>query len=195
MFEVAEEQFGSVDILCPGAGVFEPHWSNFWHPPGTSPASSDDPDGGRYAMLDINLTHPIRATQLAIAKFLNPKRGPKTNPANPKRVVHISSVAGQLPNFVAPIYVATKHGINGLVRSLAPLKMLGIRVNPVAPGLSKRRYGRTIQRSSNTSMRNTTTGLHLRRSQKPCCDCWRTRAWLVGQFWKLAMTRRGASKH
>ena len=38
----------------------------------------------------------------------------------------------------APIYNATKHGINGFVRSLAPLESrLGIRVTGVAPGVIK----------------------------------------------------------
>ena len=130
MFDVANKEFGSIDIVCPGAGIYDPHWTNFWHPPGTS-VSKDDPEGGRYASIDINLTHPIRTTQLAIAEFLNPKNGgAKANVNNPKRVVITSSIAGQTPNFSTPIYVAAKHGINGLIRSLAPLDgKLGIRVN------------------------------------------------------------------
>lgn len=35
MFEAAQKRFGNIDIVCPGAGVFEPYWSNFWLPPGT----------------------------------------------------------------------------------------------------------------------------------------------------------------
>ncbi|OOF94769.1 hypothetical protein ASPCADRAFT_208439 [Aspergillus carbonarius ITEM 5010] len=132
MFEVAEQEFGEIDVVCPGAGVFEPHWTNFWRPPGT-PESRDSRYGGRFALLDINLTHPIRTTQLAIAHFL--RHG--TNKRR-KHIVHISSIAGQNPNFCAPIYVATKHGINGLVRSLAELdRKYGIRVTAVAPGVIK----------------------------------------------------------
>ena len=26
MFEVAEREFGEIDIVCPGAGVYEPVW-------------------------------------------------------------------------------------------------------------------------------------------------------------------------
>lgn len=53
----------SIFQVCPGAGVFEPHFSNFWLPPG-SKESIDDPYGrdahgvGHYTALDINLTHP-----------------------------------------------------------------------------------------------------------------------------------------
>lgn len=138
MFDVALTEFGDVDILCPGAGVFEPHWSNFWHPPGSS-ESKDSPDGGHYALLDINVNHPIRATQLAIAHWLHPPAGStraKVSPSNPKRIIHISSVAGQLPVFNAPIYAASKFAITGFVRSLANLDAKhGIRVSAVAPGI------------------------------------------------------------
>ncbi|KAH7377678.1 hypothetical protein BKA66DRAFT_153917 [Pyrenochaeta sp. MPI-SDFR-AT-0127] len=140
MFTVAVKEFGSVDIVCPGAGIYDPHWSNFWHPPGAAGGKSKDAaDGGRYASLDINVTHPIRATQLAISHFLNPPEGvEKVGPANPKRVVIISSIAGQNANLNTPIYVAAKHAMNGFIRSLAMLEgELGIRVNGVAPGVIK----------------------------------------------------------
>lgn len=108
------------------------HWSNFWRPPGSSP-SRDSPAGGRYALIDINLSHPIRTTQLAISHFLRQR-----NRKKPRHIVHISSIAGQNPAFAAPIYVATKHGINGLVRSMAKLdELFGIRVTAVAPGVIK----------------------------------------------------------
>ncbi|KAK4561511.1 hypothetical protein LTR86_004829 [Recurvomyces mirabilis] len=121
----------------------QPHWTNFWHPPGTAKSkdSANPPDGvGHYALLDINITHPIRVTQLAIAKWLNPdpsSKVGKVSTTNPKRVVHISSIAGQAPSFSAPLYIASKHAISGFVRSMAQLDILGIRVNGVAPGVIK----------------------------------------------------------
>ncbi|KAH6716539.1 hypothetical protein BKA61DRAFT_306732 [Leptodontidium sp. MPI-SDFR-AT-0119] len=131
MFAVAIEHFGGADIVCPGAGVYEPPFSNFWHPPGTPP-SKDDPSTSRYALLDINLTHPIRVTQMAISHFLSQKK--------PGSIPHITSVAGQAPFFPTPVYVATKHAISGFVRSLAKLEyppadtgLPKIRVNAVAP--------------------------------------------------------------
>lgn len=85
------------------------------------------------------MTHPIRTTQLAISRWLNPRKSiDKVSVTNPKRVVHISSIAGQLPSFPTPIYSASKHAISGFIRSLAPLEdVLGIRVNGVAPGIIK----------------------------------------------------------
>ncbi|KAK5140452.1 hypothetical protein LTR32_006750 [Rachicladosporium monterosium] len=123
MFVVAEKEFGGADIVCPGADSPQP------------------PSGiGHYALLDINLTHPIRCTQLAISRWLNPAPNSKVGKAslaNPKRVVHISSIAGQTPSFSTPMYVASKHAISGFIRSLAQLDTVGIRVNGVAPGIIK----------------------------------------------------------
>ena len=142
MFEVALAEFGGFDIVCPGAGVYEPTWSSFWNPPGSA-ASRDAADADRYALLDINLTHPIRATQIAISHWLYP-RPPRdaerpapaaVSPKNPKRIVHVASVAAQIPVFRAPLYGASKFGISGFVRSLAPLDERGIRINAVAPGI------------------------------------------------------------
>lgn len=138
MFETTFSEFGDVDIVCPGAGVYEPHWSNFWHPPGSS-ESKDAIDGepGRYATLDINLNHPIRVTQLALSHWLHPPPGKSAvSPSNPKRIVHIASVAGYVPNLNCPIYGASKFAITGFVRSLAALDdKHGVRVNAVAPGV------------------------------------------------------------
>lgn len=145
MFDVAIQEFGDVDVVCPGAGVYEPHWSNFWHPPGSAEAKDDIAgDPGHYALLDINLTHPIRATQVAMSHWLHPPSSSSSSspsrkavsPSNPKRIVHIGSVAGQMPNYNAILYSASKFGIHGVVRSLAPLdEKYGIRVNAVAPGV------------------------------------------------------------
>lgn len=135
MFQAASEHFGSIDIVCPGAGVFEPSWSNFWHPPGTA-KSTDDPLGGRFKLLDINLTHPIRVTQLAISHFL--AASPPCSASNPKSIVHIASIAGQTAGLAVPLYHASKHGVQALVRSLASLESShGIRVTAVEPGVVK----------------------------------------------------------
>jgi NAD(P)-dependent dehydrogenase (short-subunit alcohol dehydrogenase family) len=100
---------------------------------------------GHYSIFDINLTHPIRASQLAISRWLNPIKDSKVgkaSPTNPKRLVHISSIAGQTPGFPFPLYIASKHAISGFIRSMAELDgTLGIRVNGVAPGIIKVCFG------------------------------------------------------
>lgn len=102
MFDVAEKEFGGADIV--GQQLHQPLFRYLWlttpdmpwsrrlrtaleqllAPPGTA-KSKDDPHGtegvGHYACLDINLTHPIRTTQLAISRWLNPS--PHLRPAEP----------------------------------------------------------------------------------------------------------------
>ncbi|TID27576.1 hypothetical protein E2P81_ATG00331 [Venturia nashicola] len=136
MFTIAIKEFGKVDILCAGAGIFEPPSSNFWVPPGTG-RSKDNPHGDRFLTMDINATHPIRATQMAISHFLNPPKGEeKVSPTNPKRVVICGSIAGQVSGIVYPLYIASKHAISGFVRCMGDLdSKLGIKVSAVAPGL------------------------------------------------------------
>ncbi|KAL8958037.1 MAG: hypothetical protein Q9193_004832, partial [Seirophora villosa] len=138
MFDVASKEFGTVDIVCPGAGVYEPPFSSFWHPPGASPLSRDLPDSSRYASLDINLLHPIRTTQLAIAHFLSSREPPSSLAASHVptcNIIHISSIAAQTSPLLAPLYNASKHGLSGFVRTLAPLDnpTHRIRVTAVAP--------------------------------------------------------------
>ncbi|KAM3514819.1 hypothetical protein MY11210_001543 [Beauveria gryllotalpidicola] len=134
MLDKAVSEFGSFEIVCPGAGVFEPPTSNFWHPPG-SDTSRDFVDANHYTALDINLTHPIRATQLALQHWLKPENAAQQTPESPKRVVNIASIAGYTPVFPSPLYVAAKYGVIGFTRSLAQLDAAaGIRVSAVAPG-------------------------------------------------------------
>ena len=105
-------------------------FSNFWHPPGTS-LSRDDVDGGRYALLDINLIHPIRTTQLAISRFLNSEQ------AGNKTIILISSTSAQDTSIATPLYDASKHAISGFVRALKDVSSANIRVAAVAPGIIK----------------------------------------------------------
>ena len=163
MFDVAEKEFGGFDIVCPGAGVYEPLWSNFWHPPESSARSRDRADGGGYGVLDTNLLHPIRTTQVALGRWLDSGSGSdahassgtgsgggggggvggetqekkeKKRVATPKRVVHISSIAAQISLLSTPLYAASKAGLSAFVRSLGPLEdEVGVRVNAAAPGI------------------------------------------------------------
>lgn len=135
MFQTADDKFGSVDIVCPGAGVYEPPFSNFWIPPGTE-GSRDNALGDRYLAMDINMTHPIRVTQMAISRYLNAKT--PASPSNPKSVIHIASIAAEVADLGCPLYYAAKHGVKGFVKSLGKLEELyGIRVAAVLPGVVK----------------------------------------------------------
>ena len=90
----------------------------------------DTPTSDGYKTLDIDLVHPIRLHQLAVAHLISRKA--------PGSIVHISSIAAQFPNVMNPIYGVAKAGISQLIRCFASLESrLNIRVTGVAPGLVK----------------------------------------------------------
>lgn len=135
LFDKGVSSFPRVDMVVPGAGLFEPEWSSFWNPPksATNPDTpSRDPAGAgqgidTYAVIDVNLTHPIRLSQLAVSYW--------TQNRMPGCLVHVSSVAGHCSSIGSPLYYASKNGLTAFVRSLARLRDdLGIRVGAVAPG-------------------------------------------------------------
>ncbi|KAI8237145.1 Hco3-transporter family protein [Colletotrichum sp. SAR 10_99] len=80
LWDTALATFPRIDIVVPGAGIFEPAWSSFWHAPKT--ASNPDTksrdaaaaEPGTYAVIDVNLTHPIRLSQLAIGHWTQTHR-------------------------------------------------------------------------------------------------------------------------
>ncbi|KAG6114274.1 hypothetical protein E4U31_005847 [Claviceps sp. LM219 group G6] len=125
LFSQAVQEFGRLDIVIPGAGILEPEGvSSFWHPN----QGKDTPEASSFYCLDVNVTHPIRATQLAIDSFQRQKLGHGV-------VVLISSIAAQIPLPPTPLYAASKHAISGFVRCLTHLEpLMNIRINAVAPG-------------------------------------------------------------
>ncbi|EFQ26624.1 short chain dehydrogenase [Colletotrichum graminicola] len=125
--------FPQVDIVVPGAGIFEPAWSSFWQPPRTESNAqtesrdSADAEPGTYAVLDVNLTHPIRLSQLAIGYWTQQSRN--------GCLVHVSSIAGHACGIGTPLYITSKHGLHGFVRCLGDMRdRMGIRCSAVAPG-------------------------------------------------------------
>ncbi|CAJ2500442.1 Uu.00g032950.m01.CDS01 [Anthostomella pinea] len=74
-WDFALRTFGRVDLLCPGAGIWEPPTYTFRNPPGTSPQSKDDPKAapGVYQIFAVNLMGPIRFVQPALDYWLQNK--------------------------------------------------------------------------------------------------------------------------
>ncbi|KAF2672654.1 NAD(P)-binding protein [Microthyrium microscopicum] len=117
LFEYTEQQLGLPDVVCPGAGVFEPVWSSFW----------GDTEEQGYKHHQINIEHPTKLTRLAIRAFLKGRK--------PGIVLHISSMAGQVTRLGLPLYNSSKGYINHFVRQFELMSQENIRVMAVAPGL------------------------------------------------------------
>ena len=110
--------FGRIDILVNGAAVTGP----------TAIAALLDADDDHIdRLVDINLKAPARCLREA-ARHMRDQGGGGI-------IVNISSVAAHAAQELAPVYAATKGGLEALTRGAAlDLAPLGIRVVAVAPG-------------------------------------------------------------
>ncbi|KAF4900680.1 L-rhamnose 1-dehydrogenase [Colletotrichum viniferum] len=127
-WEFAIKTFGRVDLLCPGAGIWEPPTSSFWDLPGVSPLAQDDPNAtpGVYNIFAVNAMGPIRFAQIAIDYWLQNKIA--------GNLIFVSSLSAYLPTIGTPLYNATKGALNSFTLSLAQMKArLGIRVASMCP--------------------------------------------------------------
>jgi NAD(P)-dependent dehydrogenase (short-subunit alcohol dehydrogenase family) len=114
LVKAVDEAWGGVDVLVcnAGAGVSAPL------------AKTSDEDWQR--MLDLNLTAPFRLLREAVPGMVDRGWG---------RVVVVASVAAKVGEPYIAAYVASKHGVLGLVRAAAAeLARTGVTVNAVCPG-------------------------------------------------------------
>ncbi|MBI4478527.1 MAG: SDR family oxidoreductase [Acidobacteria bacterium] len=112
-FVQVDQRWGKLDILVNNAGV----------------AHSDlvvrTPLETWRRMLDVNLTGTFLCSQAALRRMLPRKFG---------RIISIASVAGQIGVRYAGAYTASKHGVVGLMRTIAlETATSGITANAVCP--------------------------------------------------------------
>jgi SDR family mycofactocin-dependent oxidoreductase len=114
----AVERFGGLDAAVAGAGALvggDPAWT-----------TSDD---AWAAMIGVNLEGVWRLARAAVPAMLQ-RPEPRSG-----RFVAVSSAGGDVGLPYVAGYVAAKHGVNGLIRTLAAeLGPTGITANAVAPG-------------------------------------------------------------
>lgn len=109
-----QEVFGGVNYLLCVAGVNVP--DSFL------PSEHPRPDAANLLSIEINLTGTINTVYTALP-FLKQEA----------RIVLIASTAGIYPSSVQPLYSASKHGLIGFARGLAPLLPKGQRIFVLAP--------------------------------------------------------------
>jgi len=106
-------------VYVAGAGVFEPpKLSSFWYDP-----EQDD----RYRTVEVNLNHPIKLARIAMRELVSHDK--------PGVILPVASVGGIAGTYHCPLYIATKHGIMGFVKSMELAERYeGIKIVTVCPG-------------------------------------------------------------
>ncbi|KAJ0313951.1 hypothetical protein Brms1b_007373 [Colletotrichum noveboracense] len=130
LWETALNTFPQVDIICNGAGLYEPPSSSFWTLPGVSPLAKDDANAkiGQYQTFSVNTIAPIRLAQIAVDYWLQ-NRHIKGN------MIWVASIGAYVHSVHTPMYFASKAAAISMVKSLGRLhKEVGIRVAAVCPG-------------------------------------------------------------
>ncbi|ATA57778.1 3-hydroxybutyrate dehydrogenase [Variovorax boronicumulans] len=114
MMKFAASKFGRVDILVNNAGI--QHVAKV----------EDFPTERWDAILAINLTSAFHTTRLAI---------PAMREANWGRIINVASAHGLVASAQKSAYVAAKHGIVGLTKSVAlETATTGVTCNAISPG-------------------------------------------------------------
>jgi 3-hydroxybutyrate dehydrogenase len=114
MIKLADDKFGGVDILVNNAGI------QFVAPIEEFPVEKWD------AILAINLSGAFHATRLVIPHMKKQKWG---------RIINMSSAHGLVASPFKAAYVAAKHGLLGLTKTVAlETAELGVTVNAICPG-------------------------------------------------------------
>lgn len=114
---VALDRFGRLDILVPNAGIYDNRRPFKTYTP-------DELEVAFHELFSVNVKGYMLSA-LAAADALTESRG---------CIIFTGSISGSNAGFGGPLYVASKHAVNGLTKQLALELAPHVRVNAVAPG-------------------------------------------------------------
>lgn len=116
LFDAAFQAFGRVDHVISNAGLGEQ--GNFVSPELTLESVREEPRSS-IGVVDVNLKGPLYFARLASVYLRQPGKGDEANAATvDKSLTFTSSVAAFREDPGLYVYVASKHGVMGLMRVL-----------------------------------------------------------------------------
>lgn len=119
LVDTAVEAFGGVDVLVHNAAITD-----------RMSVVSETDDAEWYRVLEVNLTAPFLLTRAVLPHMMAEGRG---------SIVFTAAESGQRGSIAGAACTASRHGVIGLVRSLAvTYPGVGIRTNAIAPGSAGR---------------------------------------------------------
>jgi len=130
-FKAAFQSQRRIDFVFANAGIAEK--TSFYADQQTDGDEPPGPPKEGMLIVDICLTGVITTTWLAQHYFrLSP-------PGGDRNLVMTASCGGLYPSYYSCTYSAAKHGVVGMMRSIAPQfwRALGVRVNAICPGTVK----------------------------------------------------------
>ncbi|KAI1620037.1 hypothetical protein EDD37DRAFT_654146 [Exophiala viscosa] len=128
LFQKTKSHFGQIDLVVANAGIMETRSFFDFETDGGGGLVEDK---GIYRVIDVNLKGTMNTLRLAMFHM-------KSNPVDQDgfrgSIVLTSSTSGFFSGTAVVSYVASKHGVVGLLRSSQTVaKEYGVRVNSVAP--------------------------------------------------------------
>lgn len=134
-----------IDILINNAGINYPQWIE------------ETSDENIYQTIQVNLIAPIKLIRGVVGGMKSRKWG---------RIVNMSSAFGIVARAKQILYVATKHGLNGVTKALAlELAPYNILVNSVCPGFA--RTDMMVKRNSSDKIARLESNIPLGRLVEP----------------------------
>ncbi|KAF9527312.1 hypothetical protein CPB83DRAFT_856337 [Crepidotus variabilis] len=126
LFELAEKEFGAVDVVVPNAGVSE--MGGFHIPKLNEAGKPARPTNMK--TLDVNLTGALYTIQLALHYLHAPA---KAEPGTLKAIILIGSMASWMSIPGGALYTASKHAMLGVMRSLSGTLPSSVRIGCIHP--------------------------------------------------------------
>ena len=132
---LAETRLGGIDVLVNNAGISE------------AASFASMPDELWHDTIAVNLTGTYNCMRAVVPGMFARGRG---------RVINIASTAAKVGYPYTAAYVASKHGVLGLTRSVAlEAASRGVTVNAICPGwidtdMTQRSIGRIVERTGRT---------------------------------------------